>query len=480
MLPGTTGILQILPSLRQFSIAGRPGGESKPPVFPSVSVKLRVPITKWIERAPRTRNCKERPLTPALSPEYGGEGARAKGAAVMPQVEMRKVWQRLAIATNWPVLVAVAVLSAMGIISILAASRADGIKQCVFFGVAVGCMALFQAVNYLKIGRLAWGFYFLSLFLVLYTVLGNVAQAHGHPLPGVHTTKGVCAWINFGPVSLEPAELMKLAFVMVLARYLRYRQNYRNLRGLVAPFALALVPLVLILKQPDLGMAMLFLPVLFTMLFVAGAKVRHLALIVGAGLLLAPIVWFSGARHVPVLRHFPEVIKPYQRERMRAFLDADNPAERQRKAYQTYRAMVAFASGSLAGKGFGNIPIGQSVPEAHNDMIFALIGEQFGFVGAAIMLAAYLVLFAAGIEIASNTREPFGRLIAVGIVATLACQSFINLMVCTGLFPVTGITLPFVSYGGSSMVASFMAAGLLLNVGQNRPIVMARESFEFA
>ena len=340
-------------------------------------------------------------------------------------------------------------------------------------------MTLFQAINYQKIGRLAWVFYVFSLMLVGYTVIGNIAQAHGHALPGVHTTKGVCAWINFGPISLEPAELMKIAFVMVLARYLRYRNNYRTLRGLLPPFGLALLPLVLILKQPDLGMAMLFLPVLFVMLFVAGAKIRHLVLIAGVGLVLAPLLWLSGVKEVPVLRHFPEVIKPYQRNRMRAFIDADNPAERQHKAYQTYRAMVAFASGGVVGKGFSNIPVGQSVPEAHNDMIFALIGEQFGFFGAAVMLGAYLVLFAAGVEIAAATREPFGRLIAVGIVATLACQSFINLMVCTGLMPVTGITLPFVSYGGSSMVASFMAAGLLLNVGQNRPLVMARESFEF-
>jgi cell division protein FtsW (lipid II flippase) len=394
-------------------------------------------------------------------------------------VSLKNVWQRLAIATNWPVLLAVAVLSILGITSIWAASRPDGIKQCIFLAVAIGCLGLFQAVNYQKIGRLAWAFYLLSLLLVFYTVLGNFAEAHHHALPGVHTTHGVCAWINFGPISLEPAELMKIAFVLVLARYLRYRNNYRTLRGLVAPFALALTPLILILKQPDLGMAMLFLPVLFSMLFVAGAKIKHLVMIVFSGLLLAPVVWFSGSKQVPVLRHFPAIIKPYQRERMQAFLDADNPAERQRKAYQTYRAMVAFASGSLAGKGHGKIPIGQSVPEAHNDMIFALIGEQFGFVGALTMLLAYLILFTAGATIASNTREPFGRLIAVGIVATLACQSFINISVCTGLMPVTGITLPFVSYGGSSMVASFMAAGLLLNVGQNRPLVMARESFEF-
>jgi len=408
------------------------------------------------------------------------------------KISVRKTWQQLAIATNWPVLVAVLVLSAMGIISIFAASRAqaaaasrfDGMKQCIFLGVAILCMALFQIVNYQKIGRVAWLFYLLSLMLVLYTVMGNVAEAHGHPLPGVHSTKGVCAWINinlpgFGPVSLEPAELMKISFVLLLARYLRFRNNYRTLPGLMPPFAMALVPMVLILKQPDLGMAMLFLPVLFAMLFVAGAKIKHLALIMGLGVLLAPVVWFSGVPRVPVLRHFPQVIKKYQRERMEAFLDSSNPAERQRKAYQTYRAMIAFASGGLPGKGFGNIPIGKSVPEAHNDMIFALIGEQFGFFGALIMLGAYLVLFAAGIEISAGTREPFGRLIAIGIVAVLACQTFINLMVCTGLMPVTGITLPFVSYGGSSMVASYMAAGLLLNVGQNRPLVMARESFDF-
>lgn len=391
----------------------------------------------------------------------------------------KQIWQRLGIGANWPVLASVLLLSGMGIVSILAASRPDGVKQCVFLAVALGGMGIFQTINYLKIGRFSWGFYLFSLLLVLYTVMGKTAEAHHHPLPGVHAINGACAWINFGPVSLEPAELMKIAFVLVLARHLRYRSNYRTLGGLLAPFAIALTPLILIFKQPDLGMAMLFLPVLFAMLYVAGAKIRHLLFIITAGLVLGPLIWFSGARHVPVLGKLPSIIKPYQRERMEAFLDAGNPAERQRKAYQTYRAMVAFASGSVLGKGRGHIPVGQSVPEAHNDMIFALIGEQFGFVGAAIMLGAYVVLFTAGIEIAGETREPFGKLVAVGIVAMLACQTFINMAVCTGLMPVTGITLPFVSYGGSSMVASFMAAGLLLNIGQNRPLVMARESFEF-
>lgn len=396
----------------------------------------------------------------------------------MKKFNLNRIWQQLAIATNWPVLVSVLVLAAMGLISIAASDRAtghhDAYRQWIFLGVSLGCMLLFQAVNYQLIGRWGWGLYVISLLLIMYTVIGT--KVH---VPGVHNVNGAYAWIKFGPASIEPAEIMKLAFVLVLGRYLRYRSNYRTFAGLAGPFALALVPLVLILKQPDLGMAMIFPPVLLTMLFVAGARVKHLVTIIVAAVFLMPLAWFSGSENIPVLKHGPVLVKKYQRERVYAWLDADNRNERQRKAYQTYRAMVAFASGSFAGKGFGNIPVGQTVPESQNDMIFALIGEQFGFFGAMVLLVSYMVLFAAGAEIAAATREPFGKLVAVGVVATMACQTFINLMVCTGLMPVTGITLPFVSYGGSSLVASFMEAGLLLNIGQNRPLVLARESFEF-
>jgi rod shape determining protein RodA len=147
--------------------------------------------------------------------------------------------------------------------------------------------------------------------------------------------------------------------------------------------------------------------------------------------------------------------------------------------FQQEQALTAFGSGGLSGRGIGNVPVGRIVPEAHNDMIFALIGEQFGFIGVTVLLACFLVLFATGIEIASATREPFGRLVAIGIVALLAGQTFLNLMVSVRLMPVTGVTLPFVSYGGSSLLASFISAGLLLNIGQNRPLVMAKDAFEF-
>ena len=387
---------------------------------------------------------------------------------------LKRLWQQLAIATNWPALAAVAVLSAVGVVSIWADSPAAGTKQLMFLGAGLAAMALFQAVNYQLIGRWSWGFYFLSIALLVYTV---IPVFHRDGFLGVPYRNGAHAWINFSVMAFQPAELTKIAFVMVLARYLLFRNNYRTVAGLLPPFALALGPVALILKQPDLGTSLVFIPALFAMLFAAGAKIRHLLMVVAMGLAVAPLLWLSGTP-VPVFKHFPELVKPYQRARVYAMFK-DDPATQKEHNYQTEKVMIALGSGGPVGKGVGNIPVGETVPEAHNDMVFALIGEQFGFIGSAVVLGAYIVLFAAGIEISAATREPFGRLIALGIVAMLAGQTFINLMVATRLMPVTGVTLPFVSYGGSSLLASYMAAGLLLNVGQNRPIVMARESFEF-
>lgn len=385
---------------------------------------------------------------------------------------LRKVWAQLAIYTNWPALAAITVLTAIGVISIWADPRADGAKQLQFVGISIVCTALLQAVNYQILGRFAWGFYIFSLALIGYTVLGTMVN-----VPGVRRTNGASAWIYFGSMSFQPAELMKLAYIMVMARYLRFRSNYRSVRGLIPPFILSAVPIFFILKQPDLGTVLVFIPIIFAMLFCAGARLRHLLPVVAGGAVLIPIAWLAGTE-APFFKHLPPIIKGYQRERVIAMFSRD-PRTLRGTGFQQEHAMTAFGSGGFAGKGFGNIPVGQMVPEAHNDMIFSLIGEQFGFVGAAAVLVAYIVLFASGIEISANNRDPFGRLVAVGIVAMFAGQTFINIMVTERLMPVTGITLPFVSYGGTSLLASFMAAGLLLNVGQNRPLVMARDSFEF-
>ena len=365
-------------------------------------------------------------------------------------------------------------LSSVGVITIYADSPGDGKRQLVFMGVAFAAMAGFQVIDYRKIGYYSGFFYVGALLLILYTVAGSVL----HGLPGVTARNGAYNWISFGPGTLQPAELMKIAFVMILARYLRFRSNFRTLTGLLAPFALALVPIVLILKQPDLGTAMIFIPTLFVMLYCAGARLKHLFGIVGIGLALVPLMWLSGLEGVPVFGHLPELVKPYQRQRVYAMFQND-ALTLERSGFQQQQALTASGSGGLTGKGVGTLPIGRLVPEGHNDMIFSLIGEQFGFFGSAVVIFAYVVIFAVGVEIAGSTREPFGRLVAVGVVAMLAGQTFVNLMVAMKMMPVTGITLPFISAGGSSLIASYLAVGLLLNVGQNRPIVMAKEAFNF-
>lgn len=389
-------------------------------------------------------------------------------------ISARKLRQ-LALSQNWPILASVGVLSCLGVLTLWSDDPAAGQKQLIFFVIASACMAAFQAVDYRIIGKYAGWFYCGSALLILYTVLGSMLGG----VPGVTKRNGAFNWIDFGPLALQPAELMKVAFVMVLARYLRFRSNYRTLQGLIPPFLLAAFPILLILKQPDLGTALVFIPTLFAMLFIAGARLRHLLGVVGMGIALLPVIWLSGLPGVPVFEHLPSIVKEYQRDRVYAMFSNDPDVESIGTGMQQYRALVAMGSGGMLGKGIGQIPAGERVPERRNDMIFALIGEQFGFIGSFVVIAAYLVIILVGLEIAGSTREPFGRLVAVGIVTLLAGQTFINLMVATKLMPVTGVTLPFVSSGGSSLIASFMIIGLLINIGQRRPIVMGDEAFEF-
>ncbi len=184
------------------------------------------------------------------------------------EIRLNRFWAQLAIHTNWPVLLAVALLSSLGTASIWVSDHLSGGKQLIYLGVAFGCLVAFQTINYRTIGRWVWPFYLFSLLLVVYTVIGSKIA-----VPFVHNIKGVYAWINFKvgseEISLEPSELVKISFVLVLARFLRYRSNYRTMAGLLQPFALAIVPVILIIKQPDLGIAALFVPTLLVMLFVA-------------------------------------------------------------------------------------------------------------------------------------------------------------------------------------------------------------------
>ena len=379
-----------------------------------------------------------------------------------------------------PIIFAALVLTAMGLVSIQAWSVVqggmaadDGRKQLVFFCFAVAGLLLSQWVNYRKLLALSGVFYILSLLPVLYTVAGRFTS-----VPLVRPINGSCHWILFGPISFQPSEVAKLTLVMLLAWSMRNENPRGQSWGwLLRALLLAALPLGLVLEQPDLGTALTMIPPVLLMIYAAGVKLRYLGILGLVGLLVAPVLWFSGTCHeegcticpqVPVLRALPQFVKHYQRARVYAMFTND-PRVMLGKGYQQQRALETLGSGGLKGKGAGNIPIGRGVPEGHTDMVLALIGEQFGLTGIGIVLLAYSLLFASGLTIAAKHLEGAGRMLALGLVTLLAGQMLLNMMVCLRLMPVTGVTLPFVSYGGTSLVTSYLAIGLLLNVARNQP-----------
>ncbi|MEM9083642.1 MAG: FtsW/RodA/SpoVE family cell cycle protein, partial [Planctomycetota bacterium] len=251
---------------------------------------------------------------------------------------------------------------------------------------------------------------------------------------------------------------------------------------LIIPAFIAFVPMGLILVEPDLGTALLFMPSLLAMLVAAGAKLVHvigtcaLGGVFGLGIVAASL-FFAQAEKYPLLR-------PHQVERIEAVIDSWQGDERfvDSRGFQGRQAKMLLGAGGFAGhdeeraRALINF---SSLPERHNDMIFAVVLNRFGFVGSAIMLALYAVWFVGALFTAGVSKDPFGRIIVVGFVGMLATQAMINIGMTLGLLPITGMTLPFVSYGGSSLLMNFVMVGLILSVGLRRPERLWRDSFEF-
>jgi cell division protein FtsW (lipid II flippase) len=277
-------------------------------------------------------------------------------------------------------------------------------------------------------------------------------------------------WIPLGFADLQPSEPAKLAYILALAHYLMHRRNYRRLTGLVVPFLMTAVPMVLILKEPDLGTSLLFFPVLFAMLFAAGARLRHLAAVTVLGVAFLPALW--------------SIMSGEQRSRITAlFTQQDGGPAPEGDGYHQHQSKQVLALGGLWGSRVAGMPLSDPLayhlPACRTDFIYCLVGERWGLAGAAAVLCLYLVLFARGLAIAAATHEPYGRLIAVGIVTLLAAQLIINAGMTVGLMPVTGLTLPLMSYGGSSLLTTGLALGLLMNVGLRPGYEVTGEPFRF-
>jgi len=281
---------------------------------------------------------------------------------------------------------------------------------------------------------------------------------------------GARRWIRLGPIGFQPSELAKLAYVLALAQWLMYRENQRRLRGLVIPLALTLPPVLLILREPDLGTALVFLPVFFAVVFTAGARWRDLAVLVLLGMLTVPILWSQ--------------MSGEQRSRVRSLFHqttADqSPGD---DAYQLHQAKQMLALGGMRGSWIAgpavDDPAAYRLPESHTDFIFCMIGERFGWPGLAALLGLFALVVGRGLAIAATAREPFGRLLVAGAMATLAVEVLINTGMTVGLLPVTGLSLPMVSYGGSGLVAHLLMLGLVMNVAAHPGYEMAKEPFRF-
>ena len=375
---------------------------------------------------------------------------------------------------GWVALLAAMGLSAMGIMAIATAAPRYAAVQARWLVIALVAAGLCALPSPRVVGRLAYlfmGLILVALVVVLIPVM---------PRWIVPVRNGARCWINLQFMMFQPSELAKVLYVLSMAWYLRYGDSWRTVWGLCKVFVLLLIPLSLILLEPDLGSALLFPPTLFAMLVAAGARLTHLGALVGMAL-LAVVVNITA---VFVLPDSMQVLKPHQRQRIVALVSQIQGDTRYENdiGYQQAKAMTLVGSGGLQGYGAERsrtIVRYNKLPEDHNDMIFAVIVNRWGWVGGMATLGLYLLMVYSMFAVAMVTKNAFTQISAVGFAGLIFSQAMINIGITLGLLPVTGITLPFVSYGGSSLVAMFAVIGLMVNFASWRPMMLARPNFEF-
>lgn len=309
--------------------------------------------------------------------------------------------------------------------------------------VALLVVSFFDYRHLAGLSPVIYGATLVSLVLVL-TPLGTLRS-------------GATRWINLGPFEAQPSELAKIAMIITLSALLAVRKGEVRARDVAAAIGLVAIPAGLIYEQPDLGTMMVFVALLGAALLSAGAKIRHFAVLGLLGAIATAIVLQMG------------LLQDYQVERLTSFLDP-NP-DVQSVGYNLTQSKIAIGSGGIRGKGLGGENTQTAldfVPEQHTDFIFTAVGEQLGFLGSATLLGLFAILMWRGLRIAAMSRDLFGTLLAAGIVALWAFQIFVNVGMTMGIMPITGIPLPFISYGGSSLITNFVAVGLLLNVHMRR------------
>lgn len=316
-----------------------------------------------------------------------------------------------------------------------AGQSAEVRRQILYIIVGIVVLVLFTAIDYELWGRLYRHIYVLTIVLLIVVLFIG------------HTVQGAQRWIPLGPLgSFQPSEMAKLALIITLARFLTLSESFRPITIVYAAIVMA-VPGILILVQPDLGTALVLIAITLVLFYSVGVRPWILLSAIVAGLSLGPLV-----------------LKEYQKKRLLMFINPEGDPEG--GGWNLIQAKIAIGSGKLAGKGIflGTQNQLNFVPEHSTDFIFTVVGEELGLTGAVGILILYLYLLWKGLSIAQASRDSFGTLLAVGIVTMFGFHLFVNMGMNLGIMPVTGIPLPFISYGGSSLLTNMMAVGILGSV----------------
>lgn len=361
---------------------------------------------------------------------------------------------------DWWFLFIVLILAVCGWFLMYSAVRSTDVtylhRQVIFFFLGLLAMAFFVCVDYRYLIGLAPVLYAGSIALLLIVMfVGSSA-------------KGSERWLALGPFRLQPSEFSKLIMVFMLAWYFsKVGARIRRIFWFLLTFVIAAVPILLILKQPNLGTAACLGPLTMAMLYVAGCKKTHLTIIILLGLSLLPLLWWQMKDFDPETPSAPKSsfeLKHYQKMRIYTYLHPEY--DPQGSGWHTMQSRITIGSGGLSGKGYlkGTQTRLNYLPEHHTDFIYSMLAEEFGFVGVIAVLSIFAVFLLRGLLFAYDAVDMTGTLLATGVVSIFAFHVFVNIAITTGILPVTGIPLPFLSYGGSFYLTTMAGVGVLLSV----------------
>jgi len=358
---------------------------------------------------------------------------------------IRSLWRRLIEPLDGPLMAFVGLLLAVGLVAMASAAPARLTAVLTHIGIALVVMRVAAQIPPQSLMRLAPPLYLLGvLLLVAVELFGDIA-------------KGAQRWLDLGLIRVQPSELMKIAMPLMLAWYFQKHEATLRWRDYALATLLLLIPVVLILLQPDLGTAILICAAGFFVIFLAGLPWKIIGALAAAAAAAAPFAW--------------HLLHEYQRQRILMLLDPEK--DPLGKGFHIIQSTIAIGSGGILGKGWGEGTQAQLdfLPERHTDFIFAVYAEEFGLVGNLVLLALYALLIGRGLQIAAQAATLFGRLLAGALTLILFTYVFVNMGMVSGILPVVGVPLPLISYGGTAMVTLFLGFGILMSIQKNRMLV---------